>query len=66
MKVATHQSLSRVELYLPRLIFTHGQLNVAISLVKTKKGLKIHILDEDENVTNTTKNILYKKFFETH
>jgi len=26
--------------------------------VKTKKELKILILDEDENVTNTTKNIV--------
>jgi len=31
------QSLSRVGLYLPRPIFTHGQLYVAISRVKTKK-----------------------------
>ena len=59
------QTLSRVGLYLPRPVFTHGQLHVAISRVKTKRGLKILILDEDGNVTNTTKNIVYKMFFET-
>ena len=59
------QSLSRVGLYLPRPIFTHGQLYVAISRVKTKKGLKILILDEDGNITNTTKNIVYKDIFKT-
>jgi len=59
------QTLSRVGLYLPRPVFTHGQLHVAISRVKTKRGLKILILDEDGNVTNTTKNVVYKEIFET-
>jgi len=55
------QSLSRIRLYLPRTIFTHEQLYVVISRVKTKKSLKILILDEDGNLTNTTKNVVYKK-----
>jgi len=38
---------------------------VAISRVKTKRGLKILILHEDGNVMNTTKNVVYKEFFET-
>jgi len=59
------QTLSRVGLYLPQPVFTHGQLYVAISRVKTKRGLKILILDEDGNVTNTTKNVVYKEIFET-
>ena len=54
------QTLSRVGLYLPRPVFTHGQLYVAIFRVKTKRGLKILILDEDGNVTNKTKNVVYK------
>ena len=59
------QTLSRVGLYLPQPVFTHGQLYVAISRGKTKRGLKILILDEDGNVTNTTKNVMYKEIFET-
>ncbi|GJW02137.1 phospholipase-like, aminotransferase-like mobile domain protein [Tanacetum coccineum] len=34
------QSLARVGLFLPRPVFTHGQLYVAVSRVKSKKGLK--------------------------
>lgn len=41
------QSLSKVELYLPRPVFTHGQLYMAVSRVKLKDGLKMLILDED-------------------
>jgi len=59
------QTLSRVGLYLPLPVFTHGQLYVVISRVKTKRGLKILILDEDGNVTNTMKNVVYKEIFET-
>ena len=59
------QTLSRVGLYLPRPVFTHGQLHVAISRVKTKRGMKILILDKDGNVTNTAKNVVYKEIFET-
>ncbi|XP_027938803.1 ATP-dependent DNA helicase RRM3-like [Vigna unguiculata] len=59
------QTLSRVGLYLPQPVLTHGQLYVAISRVKTKRGLKILILDENGNITNTTKNVVYKEIFET-
>jgi len=55
--------LSKVGLYLPRPVFIHGQLYVAISRVKTKEGLKILILDEDGNVTNKTKNVVYNEIF---
>ncbi|GKC81179.1 ribonuclease H-like domain-containing protein, partial [Tanacetum coccineum] len=41
------QSLSRVGLYLPRPVFTHGQLYVAVSRVKSKRGLKVVICDQD-------------------
>ena len=58
------QTLSKVGLYLPRSIFTHGQLYVAFSRVTTKKGLKILILDEDGKVSNTTTNVVYKEIFE--
>ena len=55
------QSLSRVGLFLRKPVFTHGQLYVAVSRVTSKQGLKILICDENENLTNTTKNVVYKE-----
>ena len=55
------QSLSKVGLYLPRPVFTHGQLYVAPSRVKSKKGLKVVISDPDGNLSNTTTNVVYKE-----
>jgi len=64
IKKSQGQTLSKVRLYLPRLVFTHGQLYVGIFRVTTKKGLKILILDEDGKVSNTTTNVVYKEIFE--
>ncbi|XP_057418887.1 uncharacterized protein LOC130713104 [Lotus japonicus] len=58
------QSLSHVGLYLPRHVFTHGQLYVALSRVKSRKGLKILILDDQGVVSNTTRNVVYQEVFE--
>ena len=55
------QSLSKVGLYLPRLVFTHRQLYVALSRVKSKKGLNVVVSDADDNLSNTTINVLYKE-----
>ncbi|XP_061368967.1 uncharacterized protein LOC133311858 [Gastrolobium bilobum] len=44
------QSLSHASIYLPKPVFTHGQLYVARSRVKNKHGLKILILDENGNI----------------
>lgn len=41
------QSLSEVGLFLPRPVFSHGQLYVAVSRVTFKKGLKVLIVDKD-------------------
>nr|GEU29535.1 ATP-dependent DNA helicase PIF1-like [Tanacetum cinerariifolium] len=41
------QSLSKVGLYLPCLVFTHGQLYVAFSSVKKKRDLKVVVCDEE-------------------
>ncbi|KAI5402012.1 hypothetical protein KIW84_066465 [Lathyrus oleraceus] len=58
------QSLDSVGLYLPTPVFSHGQLYVAISRVKSKSGLKILIHDKDNSPCSTTTNIVYKEVFE--
>ena len=57
------QTLTTVGVYLKKLVFTHGQLYVAISRVTSKNGLKILIEDDDGNCTDTTKNIVYPEVF---
>ncbi|CAJ2667009.1 unnamed protein product [Trifolium pratense] len=57
------QTLSHVGLYLPRPVFSHGQLYVAVSRVKSRKGLKILALDDSGDSSNTTVNIVYEEVF---
>jgi len=57
------QSLNYVGLYLPRLVFSHGQLYVAISRVTSREGLKILIIENDENNVQYTKNVVYHDIF---
>ncbi|XP_020972608.1 uncharacterized protein LOC110269246, partial [Arachis ipaensis] len=53
------QSLSHVGLYLPKSVFTHGQLYVALSRVKSRSGLRVLILDEDSNLKSSTTNAMF-------
>nr|GEZ51168.1 retrotransposon protein, putative, Ty3-gypsy subclass [Tanacetum cinerariifolium] len=55
------QTLSRVGLFLRRPVFLHGQLYVAVSRVKSKKGLKVLCSDKDGNYSNSTSNVVYKE-----
>ena len=55
------QSLSKVGLYLPRPVFTHGQLYVVVSRVTSKQGLKVVVCDQDGNVTKSTTNVVYRE-----
>ena len=48
---------------MPKPIFTHGQMYVALSRLTSKKGLKILILNEDGEETNQTINTVYKEIF---
>jgi len=58
------QALSKVGLYIPDPVFTHGQLYIVVSKVKKKKKwLKMLILDEDGDVTSITTNVVYKEIF---
>ena len=55
------QTLSQVGLYLPKPVFSHGQLYVALSRVKSKQGLKVLCLDREGNYSNSTTNVVYKE-----
>jgi ATP-dependent DNA helicase PIF1 len=58
------QSLDRVGLYLPKPVFSHGQLYVAMSRVKSKQGLKILIHDDNNKPSDTTTNVVFKEVFQ--
>jgi ATP-dependent DNA helicase PIF1 len=57
------QTLSKVGLYLPRPVFSHGQLYVAVSRVKTREGFKILALDESGLPSMSTTNVVYQEVF---
>ncbi|KAG4969869.1 hypothetical protein JHK82_035566 [Glycine max] len=57
------QSLSMVGLYLPKPIFSHEQLYVALSRVNSRKGLKILIHDKDQKNMTSTTNVVFKEVF---
>ncbi|KAJ0433553.1 putative P-loop containing nucleoside triphosphate hydrolase [Helianthus annuus] len=57
------QSLSTVGLYLKYPVFSHCQLYVALSRVKSRGGVKLLIVDKDGNVTSKTTNVVYKEVF---
>ncbi|XP_009805045.2 uncharacterized protein [Nicotiana sylvestris] len=57
------QSLSHVGLFLKKPVFTHGQLYVALSHVTSRKGLKILVYDDDGQITNEARNMVYKEVF---
>ena len=57
------QSLKKVGLYLEKPVFTHGQLYVALSRVRSMHELKIVLGKEDEHHVQTTKNVVYSEIF---
>ena len=58
------QTLSEVGIYLPRPVFSHGQLYVAVSRVTSKKGLKILIVDSEGKPQRQTKNVVFREIFD--
>jgi len=57
------QSLDWVGLYLPKDVFSHGQIYVALSRVTSKKGIKILVHDEKKISKDLTTNVVYKEVF---
>ncbi|KAJ0458345.1 putative DNA helicase [Helianthus annuus] len=60
------QSLSRVGLYLKDPVFTHGQLYVTLSRVKTREGVKILIFDDEGKPTMKSLTSFTKRFLEIY
>ncbi|XP_045797724.1 uncharacterized protein LOC123891897 [Trifolium pratense] len=58
------QTLSAVGLYLPRSVFSHGQLYVALSRVKTRCGLKVLMLNDIGESCTSTINVVYPEVFQ--
>ena len=57
------QTLQYVGVYLPKPVFSHGQLYVAISRVTCPSGLKFLICNKRDVPHNMTKNIVYHEIF---
>ena len=58
------QSMCNVGLYLSNPVFSHDQLYVALSRVKSIEGLKVLIIDKDKHTTNITTNVVYTEAFQ--
>ncbi|KAI9083877.1 hypothetical protein K1719_034135 [Acacia pycnantha] len=57
------QSLRHIGLYLCKPVFTHDQLYVALSRVKSMDGLNIVVDDNSCGNKNKTRNVVYKEIF---
>ena len=54
------QTLNRVGIYLPRPVFSHGQLYVALSRVSSPSGLKVLLCNKMRVPVDVIKNVVYR------
>ncbi|CAI0382274.1 unnamed protein product [Linum tenue] len=57
------QTLGKVGIYLPELVFSHGQLYVGVSRVRSATGLRMLIENPAEIPNNYTRNIVFAEAF---
>ncbi|KAL3619255.1 hypothetical protein CASFOL_036825 [Castilleja foliolosa] len=56
------QSLNKIGVYLPKAVFTHGQLYVALLRATSPSSLKILIEPTNDTGTDTTRNVVFSDF----
>ena len=54
------QILNKVGLYVPKHMFSHGKLHVALSRVSSPSGLKVLLCNKRGVPVDVAKNIVYK------
>ncbi|CAI0412986.1 unnamed protein product [Linum tenue] len=57
------QTLERAGVFLPKPVFSHGQLYVAVSRVRSAAGLRLLIHNDDNLPSDCTKNIVYTELY---
>ena len=64
---AQGQTLDKIGLYLPKPVFSHGQLYVALSRVRKQDSIKVLLGKSsslpNNSATNYTRNVVYKEVF---
>ena len=63
IKKSQGQTLAKVRIYLPQSVFTHGQLYVAMSRVKSYDGLQFALAPPSENsiaMISYINNVVFK------